>query len=193
MITNIKKFAMRFFDRRLELRIRLFNVLAVAGVGISTATFILNLFTGMYMGAIISAILAGLSAGLLFFTYKTGKYQIGYIVTIVAIFMIFFPLLFFKSGAYKSGMPSVFIFAVLFTVLMLEGKKAVIVALIEISEYIAVSVICYLKPELVTWFATEGEMLTDILVTATAVAVSCGAVLFLHLREYEAQRIKLAE
>ena len=193
MITNIKNFAMRFFDRRLELRIRLFNVLAIAGVGISAATFILNLFTGMYMGAVISAILIILSVGLLIFTYKTGKYQIGYNITIVTIFMIFFPLMFFKSGAYKSGMPSIFIFAVLFTVLMLEGKKAVIVALIEISEYIAVSVIGYLKPELVTWFATEREMLTDILVTAAAVSVSCGAVLFLHLREYEAQRIKLAE
>lgn len=193
MQTDITKFVMRFFERSLDLRIRLFNVLAIAGVGISAATFILNLFTGMYMGAIISAVLIILSAGLLIFTYKTGKYQIGYIITIVTIFMIFFPLMFFESGAYKSGMPSTFIFAVLFTVLMLEGKKAVIVALIEISEYIAVSVIGYLKPGLVTWFATEGEMLTDILVTATAVAVSCGAVLFLHLREYEAQRIKLAE
>lgn len=175
------------------MRIRLFNVLAIAGVGISIATFILNLFTGMYMGAIISAVLTILSAGLLFFTYKTGKYQIGYIVTIVAIFLICFPLMFFAAGGYKSGMPSVFIFAVLFTVLMLEGKKAIIISITEISEYIAISVIGYLKPELVTWFATEKEMLMDILVTATAVAVSCGAVLFLHLREYEAQRIKLAE
>lgn len=123
MIINPKNLTMRFFDRRLELRIRLFNVLAIAGVGISAATIILNLFTEMYIGAIISVILTGLSAGLLFFTYKTGKYQIGYIVTIVAIFMIFFPLLFFESGAYKGGMPSMFIFAVLFTILMLDGKK----------------------------------------------------------------------
>ena len=193
MITNIKNFTMRFFDRRLELRIRLFNVLAIAGVGISTATLILNLFTGMYAGAVISAILTGLSAGLLFFTYRTGKYHIGYIITIVTIFMIFFPILFFKSGGYKSGMPSMFIFAVLFTVLMLDGKNAIFASVIEISEYTAASILGYLKPELVTWFATEREMLTDILVTTAAVAVSCGAVLFLHLNEYESQRIKLAE
>ena len=36
-------------------------------------------------------------------------------------------------------------------------------------------------------------MLADILITTTAVAVSCGVVLYLHLREYEAQRVKLAE
>lgn len=36
-------------------------------------------------------------------------------------------------------------------------------------------------------------MLTDILVTTVAVSVSCGVVLFLHLREYEGQRRQLAE
>ncbi|MDY3927767.1 MAG: hypothetical protein SOZ34_00155 [Clostridia bacterium] len=85
----------RFFERSLDLCIRLFNVLAIVGVGISIATFILNLFTGMYMGAIISAVLTILLAGLLISTYKTGKHQIGYTVTIVIIFMILFPLMFF--------------------------------------------------------------------------------------------------
>ena len=54
-------------------------------------------------------------------------------------------------------------------------------------------VIGYLNPQLVTWFATESEMLADILITTSAVSISCGAVLYLHLREYEAQRVKLAE
>ena len=87
---KIKNFAMRFFDRKFDFRVRLFNVLAVAGVGISLATFILNIITQMWASVIISGILTALSAGLLVFTYKTGKYQIGYIVTIVNIFMVFF-------------------------------------------------------------------------------------------------------
>lgn len=86
-----------------------------------------------------------------------------------------------------------FIFAVLFTVLMLTGVKALLVSLAEIAEYIAVCVIGYLNPQLVTWFHTDAEMLTDILITTTAVSISCGAVLFLHLREYESQRKQLAE
>ncbi len=193
MHTKIRKFAMRFFDRKLDFRVRLFNVLAIAGVGISVATFILNVITAMWASTAVSGLLAILSAGLLVFTYKTGKYQIGYIVTIVAVFMIFFPLLFFASGGYKSGMPSMFIFAVLFTVLMLEGKRALLVSFAEILEYIGVCVIGYFNPQLVTWFHSDGEMLADILVTTTVVSISCGAVLFLHLREYETQRRKLAE
>lgn len=189
----IKKFTACFFDGALELRIRLFNVLAIAGVGISAATFILNISTGMWTSALLSLVLAVLSAGLLIFTYKTGKYKTAYIITIVTIFMIIFPLLFFASGGYKGGMPSMFIFAVLFTVLMLEGKTALAVSLAEICEYAFVSVLSYLRPELVTRFDSDIEMLKDILVTAAAVSISCGLVLFLHIREYELQRKKLAE
>lgn len=193
MYAKIKNFTARIFDSGIDFRIRLFTVLAIAGVGISAATLILNIITEMWTSVILSALLTLLSAGLLIFTYKTGKYQIGYTVTIVTIFMIFFPMLFFASGGYKSGMPSMFIFAVLFTVLMLDGIKALLVSLAEISEYIAVSVIGYLNPQLVTWFHTDAEMLTDILVTTAAVSISCGIVLFMHLREYESQRKQLAD
>lgn len=193
MKSKIKNFAAHFFDSSLDFRIRLFNVLALAGVGISIATFILNVITGMWTSAALSALLAALSAALFVFTYKTGKYQIGYMVTIITIFMIVFPVLFFASGGYSGGMPSMFIFAVLFTVLMLNGKTALLVSAAEIAEYIAVCVFGYFNPQYITKFSSEAEMLTDILVSNAAVCLSCGIVLFLHLREYESQRIQLSE
>ena len=190
--TKIKNLCVSFFDSRLDFRVRLFNVLAVAGVWISVATIVLNLITGMWTSAVLSAMLALLSGGLLIFTYKTGRYKIGYITTIVSIFMILFPMQFFASGGYKGGMPSLFIFAVLFTVLMLEGKAALLVSLAEIAEYTAICIFGYWNPRYVTWFATELEMLTDTLVTTTAVSISCGIVMFLHIREYAMQRKQLS-
>ena len=68
MKERLKKFAVRFFDRDLDFRVRLFNVLAIAGVGISMATLLLNVVTAMYMSAALSGLLTVLSAGLLFFT-----------------------------------------------------------------------------------------------------------------------------
>ena len=189
----MRKFINSFFDSRLDFRVRLFNVLAASGAGISVITLVLNMITGMWTSVMVSVLLAVLSLGLLIFTYKTGKYKVGYIVTIVTIFMIFFPILFFISGGYKGGMPSMFIFAVLFTVLMLEGRSALFVSATEILEYTAVSVFVYFNPQSVTSFESEVQMLTDILVTTTAVSLSCGIVLFLHLREYESQRRQLAE
>lgn len=190
---KIKEMRMRFFDRELDFRVRLFNVLAIAGTAISLAATVVNLITSMWVSAAVSGLLAVLSFALTYFTYKTGKYQTGYIITIIAIFMVFFPMLFFTSGGYKGGTPALFIFAVLFTTLMLEGKWAILVSFAEIAEYVIIAVIAYKDPTLVTWFATEWEMLADIIFTTIAVCIACGTVIFFHLREYEAQRIKLSE
>ena len=123
LYTKVKNTARRFFDKSLDFRVMLFNILATGGVAISVATLVLNLVTGMLTGAVLSGLLAVLSVTLLVFTYRTRKYKIAYILTIVTIFMVVFPILFFASGAYKGGMPSMFIFAVLFTVLMHRGEN----------------------------------------------------------------------
>jgi len=140
---KIKEMRMRFFDRELDFRVRLFNVLAIAGTAISLAATVVNLITSMWVSAAVSGLLAVLSFALTYFTYKTGKYQTGYIITIIAIFMVFFPMLFFTSGGYKGGTPALFIFAVLFTTLMLEGKWAILVSFAEIAEYVIIAVIAY--------------------------------------------------
>ena len=48
------------------------------------------------------------------------------------IFLIVFPVMFFNSGGYHGGMPAFFVFAIIFTVLMLEKIRALIVSLLEI-------------------------------------------------------------
>ena len=89
-------------------------------------------------------------------------------------------------------MPSLFVFAVLFTVLMLKGKPALFVSLAEIAEYIGISIFAYFNPERISWFQSEREILADVLFSAVAVSISCGIVIFIHLREYEEQKKQLA-
>ncbi len=69
-----------------------------------------------------------LSAALLWYSSKSGKYQFCYTVTVVFIFLGMFSALFFISGGYHAGMTSFFVFAVLFTVFMLEGKRMLIIS-----------------------------------------------------------------
>lgn len=57
------------------------------------------------------------------------------LITIVMIFLIVFPAMFFFSGGYHGGMPAFFVFAIIFTVLMLEKTRALIVSLLEIVLY----------------------------------------------------------
>ena len=149
LITDIRT---KFFGHTLDFRIRLFNILALGGVIVSLFTVLISITMEMWQTAAVAAFLVVLSISLILFTQKTGKYRIAYHVTIVTIFMIFIPMMFFTSGGHRSGMPTVFLFAVLFTVLMLDGKNGIFISFLEIAEYAAVFVFAYRHPEYVTHF-----------------------------------------
>ncbi len=193
MAARLRSFFAHIVSREQDFRIRLFHVLALAGIAISLATLLLNLFTSMWTGVLISGLLVVISTCLLLFIYRTGRYQLGYGITITVVFLLLFPLLFFTSGGYHSGAPCVFVFAVLFTVLMLEGKKALLVSLLEVAEYTGVCLFAYYHPEYVTNYKSEWEILTDIIFASAAVSIVTGLTLYLHLREYTLQRKRLQE
>ena len=129
---------MAFRQRKVQKRIRVQCPYAVAGIAV-------------------------LSLMLLFYAYYRKKYQRCYFITIVVIFMILFPFMFFKSGGYKGGMPSFYIFGVLFTVFMLEGWLMFFSVLLELVIYIATMGIAYYYPVCVSWFHSEKEIVADVL------------------------------
>lgn len=141
MKSLLKKIHIRFFDRPLDFRVRLFHILAFGGIAISFFTAIISLIMGMWGTAGLAAVLIAFSLGLILFTQRTGKYQVAYFLTVTVIFMVGLPMMFFTSGGHRSGMPSVFLLAVLFTVLMIKGKAALLISLLEIAEYSAVCVL----------------------------------------------------
>ena len=193
MKSFLKKFHIRFFDWPLDFRARLFHILAFGGIAISFFTAIISLIMGMWGTAGLAAVLIAFSLGLILFTQRTGKYQVAYFLTVTVIFMVGLPMMFFTSGGHRSGMPSIFLLAVLFAVLMIKGKAALLISLLEIAEYSAVCVFAYYHPEFVTHFETEGQILVDIIFAFTCVSLICGVVLFFHLREYDRQRELLYE
>ena len=106
----------------LPFRVRLFNILASLGFIISLCNGVLSYWNnGDRKLLLINTGIALLSLSLLFYAYHSKKYQRCYFITIVVIFMFLFPIMFFKSGGYKGGMPSFYIFGILFTIFMLEG------------------------------------------------------------------------
>ena len=91
MKPNFLRLKKLFFSEEMDLRVKIFNVLAMAGVvncilmvalglviGSSSANLFFNLGTGI------------LSAGLLIYSAKSGRYQFCYTVTIGVIFLVFF-------------------------------------------------------------------------------------------------------
>ena len=94
----------------LPFRVRLFNILASLGFIISLCNGVLSYWNnGDRKLLLINIGIALLSLSLLFYAYHSKKYQRCYFITIVVIFMFLFPIMFFKSGGYKGGMPSFYI------------------------------------------------------------------------------------
>ena len=182
------------YQSNLPFRVRLFNVLASLGCIISLCNGVFSyLNNGDKRILIINAGIAVLSLVLLFYAYYRKKYQRCYFITIVVIFMILFPFMFFKSGGYKGGMPSFYIFGVLFTVFMLEGWLMFFSVLLELVIYIATMGIAYYYPVCVSWFHSEKEIVADVLTGVVVASVSLGAAMYFHFRIYRKQQIFLTQ
>ncbi len=181
-----------FLSKQLDFRVRLFNVLAMAGTLISLITAAAGIFTGAGWVNIATSLASMLlSYGLLYYSYQSGNYQICYLITIVAIFIVLFPVLFFSAGGYHSGMPCFFVFAVLFTIFMLDGKKAFAISAVELVLYIGCCLIAYYRPEFVKAFTSEEDLLIDIMIGFLCVSISLGITMFLHFGMYNRQQREL--
>ena len=101
------------FSPTLDFRVRLFNILALGGTVISLIMAFLSLGTGSWENVLINFALVAVSGGLFLYSYYSGKYQRCYLITIVVIFLIVFPVMFFTSGGYRGGMPACLIHLVI--------------------------------------------------------------------------------
>ena len=171
------------FSPILDFRVRLFNILASGGTIISLIMAFLSFGTGSWGNVLINFALVVISGGLFLYSYYSGKYQRCYLITIVLIFLIVFPIMFFTSGGYHGGMPAFFVFAIIFTVLMLEKWRALIVSLLEIVLYMGLCLVAYHFPDSVTPFATEKDRLADVLLAFVSVSIVCGIVLYFHQQQ----------
>jgi len=194
MKEKLSQFFNRFINKQLDFRVRLFNVLAMGGTVTSLAMALFGIMTDAGPGNIaVNLISAALSYALLCYSQRTGRYQLCYFITIVAIFLGLFPIMFFTAGGYHGGMPSFFVFAVAFTILMLEGKKAIVMSVLEMILYISICLIAFHYPEMVNAWGTEQDLLTDVMVGFVSVSAVLGTMLYLHFKLYNEQQKQLAE
>jgi signal transduction histidine kinase len=85
------------------------------------------------------------------------------VTTIIVVFIAFFTAMFFAAGAYHSGMPSFSIFALIFTVVMLEGAEMFLAFSCEMTFYVGLCLYAYYRPESVSSFGSERGLVMDII------------------------------
>ena len=180
-----------FFGQELELRVKLFHVLAITGFIICVIMTWVSLVGEMYISMAINMGAGVVSLGLLIYSTRTGKYRICYWISIVVIFLILFPSLFFSGGGYKGGMPFFFVFAVVFTVYMLDGWGMLVTSLVEMGFYSWLCWLAYEYPGAIVPFASEEAVVTDVIIGLITVSISLGATMFVQVRMYQRQQREL--
>ena len=194
MKNRLTQFIGTYFGANLDFRVRLFNVLAMAGILVSLLSVVSSLLAGDPIGNVaLYLFFCLLAAGLLWYSTKTGRYQLCYKITIFIIFLIGFPFFFLTGSGSYGSMPYFFIFAVVFTVFMLSGKEALLLAALELALYTGLCIYAYRylppDPHSMESAHVTFETIFGFLTVGTALGIS----LFLHFRLYNDQQKQLAE
>ncbi|MDR0432199.1 MAG: HAMP domain-containing histidine kinase [Bifidobacteriaceae bacterium] len=166
-----------------DLRNRVFGLLGATGMLLAVAAAAASLFIDSSRWQLVGNALAFAFAYLmLLWVRRTGRYAGAYLVTVIVVFLGLFPLLFWTGGGAYSGMPVFFVFAIVFTVFMLDGKRALLLGLIELVVYAGLIAIGYHRPDLVPPLGTRRDFAIDMVFAMTATAAALGTVLFLVQR-----------
>ncbi|MEA5040331.1 MAG: HAMP domain-containing sensor histidine kinase [Clostridiaceae bacterium] len=180
-----------FLSRRLDLRVRLFNVLAMAGALVSLVFTVFNIIAKSPVNIASSFAGAVLSVILLVYATRTRRYQLAYIITVIGVFLILFPVMFFTAGGYRYGMISYFTFAIAFTIFMLEGKKSLLLAGLELLVYIALCFFAHAHPERINYYETNPDTFWGVLMCFFTASVALGIAMYMHFKLYNEQQREL--
>jgi signal transduction histidine kinase/FixJ family two-component response regulator/HPt (histidine-containing phosphotransfer) domain-containing protein len=182
----------RYFNRNLHFRVRLFNCLAFGGIAVSIISSITAAINGEpFLSVAMNFLGAPLSFFLMHYASRTGNYVRCYIITIIIVFFIIFPVIYFSGGGYKGAMPSFFILAMLFTVFMLDGKKAIIFSILELLLYILICIYSYIVPESYIDFVSPFAEFWDTVIGFTIASAALVFSLMFHFKLYNEQKLEL--
>jgi signal transduction histidine kinase len=190
--STLRRFIDIFLSPQLEFRVRLFNVLAMAGTVVPFFIGASRLITGQnILVTLIDWGSAALAFGLMYYAARTQKYMRCYFITIFVIFLGLFPYLYFIMGGYRGGVMAFFLFSIVFTAFMLEKKTAYLAVSLELFVYSVCMVASFIYPGLVTGFSDESGVFIHNLVTFLASAASLAIISLVHFRLYNEQQRKL--
>jgi len=182
------------FGLALDLRIRLFNVLVLVSGCFCAVIAAVSFFTDAGpVGAAISLAASAFCFALLALARRSERARLCHILFIAGAFFVLFPVLFFRMGGYYGGIPLFLVFAVVFTIFMLEGKTAVIVTAMQLALYIGMYIFAYKNPESVSAFPTERGVFASNMQDLIIVCIALGATMYAQVSLYRAQQRRLDE
>ena len=156
----ISKYFQSYFGSGIDLRVQLYNLLAhvgiIAGAGVSLLALVIKESVAIVS---LDFSVAVISFVLLRYAHKKQRYHFCSWIFVIVVCFVFFPLLFFFCGGYKSGASHIFIIAFVFTAVLLDKYERLASIIFEFALYISCCLIVFYRPETVEVMPTEFDYL----------------------------------
>jgi len=180
------------FNPDLNYKEKMFNMLAFIGIVAGLLLGVLNAInSGVTANAVFGFIIAVLSVGLLVFAAVTGWYKAACLVAVCVIFLLYFPYLFFTMGGFHGSKIINFIFAIIFTIFLLEGKLGWFMTGLQMVVFTGVLIIAYVNPASVTPMPSEFNHMLDTVISVLFIGISVSITFAFHLRMFDRQQSML--
>ncbi len=192
MRSALNSFIETFWGDTFSLKGKIFNTLALAGFVIGLVTAIVSLFTNHIINEVILNLVIMLFSLVITFVHlKTKNYNLCSIITIFVVFLIGFPAIFFSSDGYTGGMPSFFVFAIVFTVYLISGKAMYILVALQYIVFTGICFMAYHDPDIIASYRGDYDRLLDIVSSYIMVSLILGVTMFVQFRLHINQQRQL--
>ncbi|MCL1897086.1 MAG: HAMP domain-containing histidine kinase [Clostridiales bacterium] len=179
----IVKFFKTYFDTTLDLKIQVFNLLAIVGMvaGTGLALVGISLRDSMIPG-VNNISIAVLSFALLYIANKKKCYLACSRVFVVVVFLVLFPITFFYCGGYRSGAIFIFVIALVFTAILLDNKERIFALVFEFGLYVFCCFRVFYWPETAYALPTEDKYFYVMIINFTAACIVILIVITMQMR-----------
>ncbi len=182
----------KYFSKDHDFRMQIFNLFAFAGIAISIIMTVQAIImqTG-WLDALFKALSGLFTLVMVRYIARTKQYKAAYIITIFVVFILFFSAMFFTGGGYHGGITSFFVFAVVFTTCMIDGKTMYVMVILELVIYTTLCIIDYAYLDLTTNFTDEFDYFSSIVGCFLAASLAVGVTTYQQVRMYKTQKANL--
>jgi len=189
---NMQKTITDFFREELDIRHRLLNLILLAAFVGGGFSFIISVFIGVGLtSVVITGLLVMSVAFFLWLANSKNKPELASIGLVSFANFLAFPAMYFTSGGIDSGMPMWYLLGLIFSWLLLTGKKCLIMNLLGMAAVIACMMTDMHFPELVTPLDTREQVYWDYIQSLLAVSCIFGCIFKYQTNVYEGKKNQL--
>ncbi|MBP1547276.1 MAG: response regulator [Oscillospiraceae bacterium] len=189
---NMQKTITDFFREELDIRHRLLNLILLAAFVGGSFSFIISVFIGVGLtSVVITGLLVMSVAFFLWLANSKNKPELASIGLVSFANFLAFPAMYFTSGGIDSGMPMWYLLGLIFSWLLLTGKKCLIMNLLGMAAVIACMMTDMYFPELVTPLDTREQVYWDYIQSLLAVSCIFGCIFKYQTNVYEGKKNQL--